>query len=199
MSGRRLTFIAATLAAIAVLLGLDWIAYSRRPDAGAADPALALGGPFSLVGVDGKPVTQAIVAGKPYAIFFGYTHCPDECPTTLTGLTSDLAKLRKDGKSLAVLFVTFDPARDTPKAMGDFLQSFDPSIVGLTGTPQAIAAAAKEWRVYYRALPPKNGTYDFDHTSLTYLMDAHGALAGTLTPDEKPDVAMAKLSRLVGG
>ena len=112
-----------------------------------------IGGPFKLTSHEGKPFTEENLKGKPFVIFFGFTHCPEVCPTTLYDLTQDLAALGKDADRLQVVFITVDPARDTPELMKTYLSSFDPRIVGLPGTEAEIAAAAKAYKIYYRKVP----------------------------------------------
>ncbi len=169
-------------------------------DRGAAQApmsALAIGGPFTLTDTQGKTFTDQDLLGKPSAIFFGYTHCPDVCPTTLMDLTNILKKMGADANKLNVVFITVDPARDTPPAMADYLASFDPRIHGLTGTDAQIAAAAKAYQVYYHRVPTSDGGYSMDHTASVFLMDAKGGFVGTLSYEEDDRTSLAKLERLV--
>ncbi len=136
--------------------------------------------------------------GRPFIVFFGYTHCPDVCPTTAADISSWLDALGPDGKEIKALFISIDPERDTVASMKDYLSSFPDEIVGLTGTPEQIAGVAKAYRVYYAKHPLKDGDYSMDHSALIYLMDREGKLAGTLTYDAKPEEAVAKLKRLLG-
>ena len=116
-----------------------------------------IGGPFRLTSHEGKPFTEADLKGKPFVVFFGFTHCPEVCPTTLYDLTQDMAALGKDGENLQAAFITVDPERDTPELMKTYLSSFDPRIVGLTGTEEEIAAAARTYKIYYRKVPTDGG------------------------------------------
>lgn len=131
-----------------------------------------IGGAFALQSGDGRVVTEQDLLGHPSLVFFGYAHCPDICPTTLAQLSDVLAKL--PAKPVRVYFVTVDPERDDPKLMGEYVSSFDPRIVGLSGSPEAIERMEKAYRVYARKNPGRNGEYSFDHSSIVYLMDRAG-------------------------
>jgi protein SCO1/2 len=158
---------------------------------------LAIGGPFTLVDTRGQPVTQQDFLGRPSAMFFGYTHCPDVCPTTLLDLTELLKKLGPAADRLNVAFVTVDPERDTPAQLREYLSSFDPRIRGLTGTQAQIDAAAKAYHVYYKRVPMPDGDYSMDHTASVFLMNAKGGFVGTLSFEEDPQTSLRKLRRLV--
>ena len=131
-----------------------------------------IGGAFALQAGDGRTVTDKDMLGHPYLVYFGYTHCPDVCPTALAQISDVLAKL--PGKDVKTLFITVDPERDTAKAMGEYVSSFDPRIVGLSGTPEEIEAVEKAFRVYAKKAPGKDGDYAMDHSSVVYLMDRNG-------------------------
>ena len=135
-----------------------------------------IGGPFSLVGADGKPVTDRDFRGRYMLIFFGFTHCPDICPAELQVIAQALEQLGDKAKNVVPIFITLDPERDTPEAMGNYLKSFGPNFVGLTGSPEAIAAAAKAYRVSYAKVEDKESAADYgvDHSALVYLMDPKG-------------------------
>ncbi len=135
-----------------------------------------VGGPFSLVGADGKPVTDRDFRGRYMLIFFGFTHCPDICPAELQVIAQALEQLGDKAKNVVPIFITLDPERDTPEAMGNYLKSFGPNFVGLTGSPEAIAAAAKAYRVSYAKVEDKESAADYgvDHSALVYLMDPKG-------------------------
>src|SRR5665213_949698 len=127
----------------------------------------AIGGPFSLVEQDGRTVTDADFKGEPKLVFFGYTHCPDVCPTKLFDMTQVFQKLGPD-KKVAGLFITVDPERDTPAVMKDYMSSFDPRIVGLSGSREAIDPVLKEFRVYSHKQPTDDGDYSMDHSAIVY-------------------------------
>jgi len=155
----------------------------------------AVGGPFALTDQDGKPITDADLRGKPFLVFFGFTHCPDICPTTLFEVSEVMRKLGKDADRTEALFITVDPERDTPAVMKDYLSSFDPHLRGVTGSPDAIAAAAKEYRVYYKKVPTDNGDYTMDHTALVYLMDKSGHFVAPFNLKRTPEDAAADLKK----
>ncbi len=146
-----------------------------------------IGGPFQLVDQDGKPVDQGVLDGKWSAVFFGYTYCPDVCPTTLQTLAQAKARLGDRAKGLQVVFVSVDPERDTPAQMKSYLATpaFPQPTLGLTGSAQAVAAAAKAYRVYYQ----KHGTgegYTMDHSSVIYLMNPKGQFDRVLSESQTP-------------
>jgi protein SCO1/2 len=155
-----------------------------------------IGGPFRLTSHEGKAFTDEDLRGKPFAVFFGFTHCPEVCPTTLYDLTQDLEALGKDADRMRVAFITVDPAQDTPELMKTYLGSFDPRIVGLTGTEEEIAAVAKAYKVYYRKVPTESG-YTMDHTATILLMDSRGEFYGTSNFQESQEVRREKLRKLV--
>ena len=155
--------------------------------------ASGIGGPFTLTDPTARPLPTADFKGEPTLVFFGYTHCPDICPTTLASLSQVLAALGPDKKA-AALFITLDPERDTPAVLKDYLSSFDPRIVGLTGSPAALEAVEREYRVYAKKVPAQGGDYSMDHTGLVYLMDKHGDFVESFNADlEKPEDAAAAL------
>lgn len=159
--------------------------------------ATSIGGPFTLTDQNGNTVTEAALKGHPSAIFFGYTFCPDVCPTTLFEMTGWLEKLGPDADKLGVYFVSVDPERDTQEMLAEYLTAFDPRIVGLTGSDAAVAEIIKGYRVFSRKVPLDDGGYLMDHTATIYLLDANGDFTGTIAYDEDPETALKKLRRLV--
>jgi protein SCO1/2 len=153
-----------------------------------------IGGPFTLVDDTGAPVTEKTVAGKPYVMYFGYTFCPDVCPTTLLDLTLWIKKL--DADRLNYVFVTVDPERDTAQSMHAYLSSFDKRIRGYTGTLAEMAQIAKEYRVYYQKVPTEDGGYTMDHTAVLYLIGPDGKLVTVIPYQEDDTSAIAKLKNL---
>jgi protein SCO1 len=145
-------------------------------------PAVAIGGPFKLINQDGRTVTDQDFKGKPFLVFFGFTHCPEICPTALFEISEVLRKLGPDADRTHALFITVDPEQDTPKALKDYLSSFDPHLSGLTGDAEAIAAVAKSYRAIYRKVPLEQGAYTMDHTALIYLMDKQGRFVAPFSP-----------------
>jgi protein SCO1 len=181
------------VAAGVVLFGVGLIAPSR----GAGQASAAIGGPFTLVDDTGAPVTEAALAGKPSAMYFGYTFCPEACPTTLLDMSRWIKKLGPDADKLNYVFITIDPQRDTPKLMHSYLSSFDKHIRGFTGTPEQTAKIAKEYRVYYKRIPTSDGGYLMDHSTMIYLMDARGRFVAVIPYQDDDASAMAKLWNLV--
>jgi protein SCO1/2 len=158
----------------------------------------SVGGPFTLVGTDGQTVTDADFAGRPRAMFFGFTHCPDVCPTTLAEADGWLKALGPAGDDLSIIFVSVDPERDTPELMKSYLSAFDPRIVGLTGTPEQIAEVTKAYRVYSRKVELEDGDYTMDHSAAVLLFDKNGDFAGTVDYRDPPEKAVEKLKTVVG-
>ncbi len=154
------------------------------------------GGPFTLLGADGKPFSSASLEGKPYAIYFGYTRCGDVCPITL----GRLVKLRKqagDDDKLNIVFVTIDPANDGPKEVGQYADLFGSPIIGLTGSKAQIDQIKKQYGIYAEPEPMTGGGMKMDHTATVLLFDRDEKLAGTITTDEPDAAALAKVKRLV--
>ena len=190
---RRRTLLPMLGIALGVLLVVGGFVAQRASTASSS--ASGIGGPFTLVDQNGTTVTAADYKGEPSLVFFGYTHCPDICPTTLDSLSQTLKALGPDRKA-AVLFITLDPARDTPAVMKDYLSSFDPRIVGLTGSQAAIDEVAHEYRVYAKEVPTGDGDYTVDHTGVVYLMNKNGAFVESFNPDlDTPVEAAATLSK----
>jgi protein SCO1 len=154
-----------------------------------------IGGPFALVNQDGRKVSEKDFAGAPFLVFFGFTHCPDICPTTLHETSEVLRALGNSADKLRVAFITVDPDRDTPDALKSYLGSFDPRIVALTGSQAEIDGVAKAYRAYYRKVPLKDGSYTMDHTALVYLMDKRGNFVGSFNVKRPPQEAVKELSR----
>jgi len=157
--------------------------------------AAAVGGPFQLQDQNGNAVSDADMKGRPFLVFFGYTHCPDVCPTTLFEISQVMQKLGQDADRAGALFITVDPERDTPAALKDYLSSFDPHLRGLTGDPAAVAAAIKAYRVYAKKVPLENGDYTMDHTAMVYLMDKNGRFVAPFNLKQAADEAAAQLRR----
>lgn len=161
-------------------------------------PMTAIGGPFTLTGTDGKPFSSTRLTGKPFAIFFGFTHCPDVCPNTLARLARLRRTIGKGDSAFAILFVSVDPARDTPTEMGHYAAAFGTPIVALTGTEAAIAQVKQSYGIYSAKVPQAGTDYSVDHTATIFLMDAGGKFVATVTPDEGDPAALAKLRSLTG-
>ena len=153
----------------------------------------SVGGAFTLVDQNGRAVTDRTFLGKPHLVFFGFTHCPDVCPTKLFEISEALRATADKGRDLRALFITVDPERDTPDVLKSYLGSFDARIVGLTGDRAAIDAAVKAFRAYARKVPLKDGDYTMEHTALVYLMGKDGRFVGAFNLDRPPEQAAQEL------
>jgi protein SCO1 len=188
-----------SIIALAVLAGVVALGLGPNTIGPAQLPLSAsIGGSFELVSHEGKPFTSAQLKGKPFTIFFGFTYCPEACPTTLLELSNLIKDLGPDADRLNYLFVSVDPERDTPEQLKLYLSAFDQRIIGLTGTLDQIADIAKKYRVYYKKVSTKEG-YTMDHTASVYLMDREGQFSGMLDYQGQHAVALAKLKRLAIG
>jgi protein SCO1 len=186
-----LLIISAFLTGLVVFTGVFLYATGNLGVSGPG--ASAIGGPFKLVDQNGAPVTDADIKGRPFLVFFGYTHCPDICPATLFEVSEVMHALGKDADRAGALFITVDPDRDTPAVMKDYLSSFDPHLRGATGDQAAIDAAEKAYRVYAKKVPTTNGDYSMDHTALVYLMDKQGRFVAPFSLKRRPEDAAADL------
>ena len=190
-----LLVMSAFLAGLMLFLGVLLYATGQF-NRGNGPAASAIGGPFQLVDQDGKPITDQDLKGRPFLVFFGYTHCPDVCPTTLFDVSELMRALGKDADRTAALFITVDPERDTPAALKDYLSSFDPHVRAATGDRKAIDAAEKAYRVYAKKVPAEKGDdYSMDHTALIYLMDKQGRFVAPFSLKRKPEEAAADLRK----
>jgi protein SCO1/2 len=196
MTARR-SHIALVLSAFVggLIVFLAAFFYATGQFGGGGPGPSAIGGPFKLTDQDGKPITDSDMRGKPFLVFFGYTHCPDICPTTLFELSEVLHAMGKDADGIRGLFITADPERDTAAVMKDYLSSFDPHLRGATGTQQQIEAIEKEYRVYAKKVPTKNGDYSMDHSAIVYLMDKQGRFVAPFNLKRPPAEAAAALRK----
>jgi protein SCO1 len=194
----------AGLLAVVLLAGGGAIALGWMPGLKNQTPSSdAIGGPFTLTASNGQKVTDSDFRGKWLLVYFGYTHCPDICPTTLAEVSETLTSLGPLATEVQPFFVTIDPERDTPKMVGDFINSIDDRIIGLTGTPAQIAVVAKEYHVYYAKDPPSPAAgedYAMDHTAFVYVMGSDGKYLTLFSPlqGQTPDYMAAKLRALIG-
>jgi protein SCO1 len=154
---------------------------------------ISVGGPFNLIDQNGQPFSDKDLKGKSFLVFFGYTHCPDVCPTTLFEISELLRGLGPQADQTAALFISVDPERDTPEAMRGYMASFDQHIRGLTGDAAAVDAVARAYKAYYKKVPLEGGDYTMDHTGIVYLMDKDGRFAGTFNMRRTADVLAADL------
>jgi len=155
----------------------------------------AIGGPFSLTDQNGRTVTEEDFKGRPFLVFFGFTHCPDICPTTMFEISEIIKKLGPDADRVRALFITVDPERDKPAALKDYLSSFDPRISAVTGDEAAIAAVAKAYRAYFKRVPLADGGYTMDHTAIIYLMGKDGRFVIPFSLKRTTDAAAAELRK----
>ena len=189
---RPVVVIAAFAASLAIgLLLMTWLMGDLKKIAAPA----AIGGPFRLTDQSGQPVTEQNLKGRPTLIFFGFTHCPDVCPTSLFEISEVLRAMGKDVNRVNAYFVSVDPERDTQTAMKNYLSSFDPHLKGLTGDPESIAKVLSAYRVYAKKVPLKDGDYTMDHTALIYLMDRDGHFVAPFNLKRTPEEAAKDLQR----
>jgi protein SCO1/2 len=159
---------------------------------------MRLGADFTLVDHNGEPITQAAFEGRPTLLYFGFTRCPEVCPTTLYEMAGWLDALGDEGRDLQAFFVTVDPERDTPEIMKGYSEAFTDRVVGITGDPDEIARLVAGWHVYAAKIPTEDGDYTMDHTASVFLVDKHGVFKGTISYGEDAETAIAKLRLLAG-
>lgn len=182
------------VALAAALLVVVW-AVGGKQFSSAEKAAEPYGTPFQLVNQDGAPVDQSILRGTATAVFFGFTHCPDVCPTTLYELAGYQRQLAGEGKNLNVVFVTVDPERDTPEVMKRYVEAMDADITGVTGAPDAVRRMLDGWGIHH-ARVETGGSYTMDHTASVIMLGTEGQFVGTIAYQEDPAVALQKLDRL---
>lgn len=168
----RFSLIFSAILAIVVLAGVAWYTLAPQMREGAA---VAVGGPFNLIDQHGATVTEADFRGSYTLIYFGYTYCPDVCPTELQSMSQAVDALGAAGDKVTPVFITVDPERDTVEQLAGYAEHFHPRLVALTGSAEQVAAAAKAYRVYYKKVTEEGSTdYLMDHSSIVYLMDPEG-------------------------
>jgi protein SCO1/2 len=167
---------------------------------GGGNGSIGIGGPFTLEDGNGKPVSDKDFRGRYMLVYFGYTFCPDVCPTTLSAVADAMDKLGPAASRIQPLFITVDPKRDTPEVVKQYAAAFGPKIEGLTGTPEEIADVAKEYRVYYAEHRTGSGPNDYsmDHSSVLYLMNPDGGFVAPVRADQSGDEIAANLKKLMG-
>jgi len=191
----RLVVLAAAFGlGLALCVGLVLLMSGRFSDAPAFQGA-TVGGPIQLTDQNGQPFSDQSLRGKPFLVFFGFTHCPDVCPTALFEVSEIMRRLGPDAARAAALFISVDPERDTPAVLKEYLSSFNPNLQALTGDPAAIAAVAKAYRVYYKKVPLEGEDYTLDHTALVYLMDKQGRFVAPFNIKRPPEAAVADLRK----
>ena len=194
MSSAARPLVIATAFAASLVVGLLLVFWAMGGPSKVVQPA-AIGGPFQLTDQNGKAVTDKNLKGKPTLIFFGYTHCPDVCPTSLFEISEVLRAMGKDADKVNAVFISVDPERDTPATMKDYLSGFDPHLEGLSGDPAETAKVITSYRVYAKKVPTKDGDYTMDHTALIYLMDRDGRFVSPFNLKRAPEEAAADLKR----
>ena len=192
-TARLLLALGAFVAGLVLFSAVIFIVTGRSPAPIAMTSAV--GGPFNLVDQNGKAITDQDMKGHPFLVFFGFTHCPDVCPTTLFEVSEIFRALGPEAKDIRALFITVDPERDTPAVLKDYLSSFDPRIIGVTGDGTAVAAAEKAYRVYAKKVPIDGGGYTMDHTAIVYLMNKDGRFVAPFNIKRRPEEAAADLKR----
>jgi protein SCO1/2 len=190
-TSRLLLILSAFLAGLALCAALVILVAQRGSVP--VQQAAAIGGPFQLVDQEGRTVTDENMKGHPFLVFFGFTNCPDVCPTTLFDISEIFRQLGADADRAGALFITVDPERDTPAMMKDYLSNFDPHLRGLTGDPAALAQVLKEYRVYSKKVPTADGSYTMDHTAIVYLMDKDGRFVAPFSLKRRPEESAAAL------
>jgi protein SCO1/2 len=193
-TSRVMLILAAFLGGLFLFFGAILFVSGRVPSP-IGQAVAAVGGPFHLEDQNGKPVTDADMKGRPFLVFFGFTHCPDICPTTLFDMSQLFKALGPDADRAGALFITVDPERDTPAVLKDYLSNFDPHLRGLTGDETAIKAATKAYRVYAQKVPLENGDYTMDHTAVVYLMDKDGHFVAPFNMSRTPAAEATELRR----
>ncbi len=192
----RVAIVAAALAIIAAGAAL-WTFFNVPTPQVTSSGTASVGGPFTLVDQKGRTVTDEAFRGRWMLVFFGFTHCPDVCPTALNDMSAVLTELGASADKIQPIFITVDPERDTVEAMSQYVANFDPRIVALTGTPEQVAQAAKAYRVYYKKVP-QGDDYTMDHTGILYLMDPQGRFMTHFTPNTPPADMAARIRKLLG-
>lgn len=191
---RTLLWVVVGLIALGMVV-LIW--RQSEPQQAASTELGTIGGPFTLTGADGQPFPSSRLNGRPAAIFFGFTHCPDVCPTTLARLARLRRQLGQGDDALSIVFVSVDPERDTPAEVGNYLRLFDTPVIGLTGTMGQIEQVKKQFGIYSRKVEQPGGSYSVDHTASVILLDRNGQFVATLSPEEGDRVALEKLKRII--
>jgi protein SCO1/2 len=193
------------LAALAAIAVASWVAWSwigphdgRSGTGGVIQASVDIGGPFELIDQHGKPVTDKTFRGQYMLIYFGYGFCPDVCPTELSNMASALDVLGTKAKNVQPIFITVDPERDTPEFLADYVANFHPRLIGLTGTPEQVKAAAKAYKVYYaKATKPGETDYLMDHTSFVYLMGPDGRFLSLFRGQTDPATMAQTIARFM--
>ena len=179
------------VAILGLIVYVQWTGQGVKQDFG------TFGAPFKLASTKGGDLDSQTLSGKPYGIFFGFTHCPEVCPTTLFEMSASLKELGDSAKDFRLVFITVDPERDTLPLVKDYLSNFDPRIEGLVPTVEQLPKLARDFHIYYKKEPTSDGSYTMDHTATLFLMDGAGQLKSTISFDENRATRIAKLKKLI--
>jgi protein SCO1/2 len=193
-ASRVLLLLGAFLCGLLLIFGVILLSTGHVPSP-IGQAVAGIGGPLNLEDQNGQPFSDAQMKGHPFLVFFGFTHCPDICPTTLFEMSQVMKALGPDSGRIGALFITVDPERDTTKVLKDYLSNFDPHLRGLTGDRAQIDAAIREYRVYAKKVPLENGDYTMDHTAMVYLMDKDGHFVAPFDMNRSPAIEAADLRR----
>jgi protein SCO1/2 len=178
---------------VLMVAGIGWLTFDWYSARHSGKP---FGAPFALTDQTGQPITEAALRGHPSVVFFGFTHCPEVCPTTLLEMAGWLNTMGDEGKDIRAYFVSIDPERDTPEVINTYVSNFSNRIVGISGDPDKVYAMAKSFGIYWKKVPGDDGDYTMDHTASVLLLDSKGDFAGTIAYGESAKNAVAKLKRL---
>ena len=192
--------ISALAVLMVALFGWLWFTVDGQKKVAAEQP---WGVPFTLTAQDGKPITEkAFQNGKPTALFFGFTNCPEICPTTVYELTGWMNTVDPDKSKVQAYFISIDPRRDTPEALNTYLTNASNRVIGISGEPEKVEAMARGFKVFFEKVPsdaknPEGPDYTMNHSASVFLLDGNGRFVGTIDYGENPDVAVQKLKNLI--
>lgn len=183
--------------AVLVLLGVTGYRVLKGDGGSIVNTVVELGAPFELIDDNGDPITERAFEGHPNLLYFGFTRCPEVCPTTLYEMAGWLNELGEEGADIRAFFVSVDPERDTHEIMKGYAEAFTDRVTGITGDPAKVEALLKAWRVYYARVPTDDGDYTMDHTASVFLVGPKGEFEGTISYGERADVAIEKIRNLL--
>ncbi len=190
-------FTVAIFLTAALTMGVAGCSPNAADTKAATSPSNGPGGPFKLIDTNGRTVTDQTLKGKPYAIFFGFTRCPDVCPTTMARMTLLHQRLGVQADKMNIVFVSVDPEHDKREDIASFLSMFDAPVIGLTGDPAELKRMEKTFRIYVEQVPLPNGDYTIDHTARILLFGRDGKFVDTMDAKEPEAQAVARLKRLI--
>ena len=197
MKALRYTLWAAVVLAVAVAGAMVWTLSQPGQTNSSGTGAPTLGAPFSLVEANGEPISERAFAGRPTALFFGFTQCPEVCPVSLYEVSTLMDELGAERRDLQAFFISVDPERDTPEVVESYISPFAHNIRGITGDVSGILALAKAWGIHVEKLPLADGDYTVDHTASVILVDRAGKFRGTIAYRENHETALEKLKLII--